>query len=62
MNEYDPAWSTFTPAWTSTTTPYDINENVAVGTSVATAAATDADSGTDGALTFSIASVTAGER
>lgn len=62
MNENDPAWATFTPAWTSATTPYDIDEDVAVGTSVVTVAATDADSGDDGTVSFSITSVTASER
>ena len=62
MNEFDPAWATFIPAWTSATTPYDVDEDVAVGTSVVKVAATDADDGNDGDVTFSIASVTAGER
>ncbi|KAK2185389.1 hypothetical protein NP493_238g00006 [Ridgeia piscesae] len=59
VNEFDPAWATFIPAWTSATTPYDVDEDVAVGTSVVKVAATDADDGNDGDVTFSIASVTA---
>ena len=60
MNENDPAWDAFNPVYTSATTPYNINEDVAVGTTVVTLAATDADSGSDGDITYFISTVTAG--
>ena len=54
-------WDTFSPAWTSATTAYDINEDVTIGTTVVIISATDADDGTDGDVTYSITSATAGE-
>ena len=60
VNENDPVWGAFNPVYTSATAPYNINEDVAVGTTVVTLAATDADSGSDGDITYSISTVTAG--
>lgn len=47
-----------TPTFTSNTYSTDLDENVPTSTSVITVAATDADSGTNGALTYSIVSGT----
>ena len=60
MNENDPVWGTFNPLCTSATTSYNIKEDVVVGTTVVILAATDADSGSDGDITYSISTVTAG--
>ncbi|KAL3853661.1 hypothetical protein ACJMK2_017186 [Sinanodonta woodiana] len=49
-NEYSPVFSATSPSSTVT-----LAENTAIGTSVATVAATDADYGNDGAVTYSIA-------
>ena len=58
-NDNTPAWDTWVPAWTNPTTPYNINENVAVGTSVVRVSATDADKGAqDGVIEYSIVSTT----
>lgn len=57
-NSNSPTWATFTPAWTSATTPYDITETSAIGTSVVTIAATDIDDGVNGDVVYSIVSVT----
>jgi hypothetical protein len=59
VNEATPAWGTWSPAFTSSTTPYNIAENSAVGTSIVTVAATDADMGSDhDVISYSINSVT----
>ena len=57
-NEYDPAWDTWTPAYTSPTTEYPMDEDAAYGDTVLTIAATDADGWTDGVVEYSITSVT----
>ncbi|XP_048252689.1 protocadherin Fat 4-like [Haliotis rufescens] len=43
------------------TTPYPVSENVNIGTSVVTIAATDSDAGNDGTITYTLLSTTAGE-
>ena len=60
MNENDPVWGTFNAVYTNATISYNIKEDVAVGTTVVKLAATDADSGSDGDITYSISTVTAG--
>ena len=60
MNDNDPVWGTFNPVYTNATISYNIKENVAVGKTVVKLAATDADSGSDGDITYSISTVTAG--
>ena len=60
MNDNDPVWSTFDPVYTNATTSYDIKGDDAPGTTVVTLAATDADRGSDGNITYSISNVTAG--
>ena len=58
-NEHDPAWTTWVPAYTDNTTPYNIAENSAVGTSIVQIAASDTDTGNqDGVIEYSIVSVT----
>ncbi|KAK7101636.1 hypothetical protein V1264_019985 [Littorina saxatilis] len=49
-NEHDPVFDATVP----TTNPIPLSESVAVGTSVATVPATDADAGSDGTVTYSI--------
>jgi hypothetical protein len=62
VNECIPTWDIFTPAWTSASTPFDISENVAIGTTVVTIKATDLDSGLDGDITYEIDSITTGNK
>ncbi|XP_041349528.1 protocadherin alpha-13-like [Gigantopelta aegis] len=50
QNEAAPAWLAFTPAYGGSGSPYSILENVAIGTTIATAAASDADNGIDGVV------------
>lgn len=57
MNEADPAWGTFTPAYVSETTAYDIAEDSTSGTSIVTVAATDTDDGDDGQILYSLGNV-----
>ena len=56
MNDNDPVWGTFNPD----SQPYEIKENDAIGTTVVTIVATDADSGSDGDITYSISMVISG--
>ena len=56
MNDNDPVWGTFNPD----SQPYEIKEDVAIGTTVVTIVATDADSGSDGDITYSISMVISG--
>uniref|UniRef100_A0A1I8GLT0 Cadherin domain-containing protein n=1 Tax=Macrostomum lignano TaxID=282301 RepID=A0A1I8GLT0_9PLAT len=59
-NDYSPVWSTFSPAWTSATTPIaTILENLAVNQTVFTASATDDDAGDDGLVVYSISGAVA---
>ncbi|KAK2158072.1 hypothetical protein LSH36_178g06015 [Paralvinella palmiformis] len=58
LNEYTPSWDAFSPAYINANTAYDIAENVAIGTTVVTMAASDADDGADGQITFSLESAT----
>uniref|UniRef100_A0A1I8GS27 Cadherin domain-containing protein n=1 Tax=Macrostomum lignano TaxID=282301 RepID=A0A1I8GS27_9PLAT len=59
-NDYSPVWSTFSPAWTSATTPIStILENLAVNQTVFTASATDDDAGDDGLVVYSISGAVA---
>ncbi|XP_064602243.1 protocadherin Fat 4-like isoform X2 [Liolophura sinensis] len=56
-NEADPVWGVFSPVYVSSTTPYDVREDVPVGETVITVQATDLDEGPDGLLTYSLVSV-----
>ncbi|XP_053376783.1 cadherin-23-like [Mercenaria mercenaria] len=58
VNEDTPDWGTFSPAWTSDTTAFDIAENSGVGTTIVTITATDGDSGVDGQILYSLGTVT----
>lgn len=62
VNEIIPAWDVFTPAWTSDSTPFDVSENAAIGTTVVTIKATDLDNGLDGDITYEIDSITTGKK
>lgn len=53
VNEADPVFGANTPAGAT----HNILENDPVGTSIVTVAATDADDGFDGVLTYSIISI-----
>ncbi|GFR96077.1 cadherin EGF LAG seven-pass G-type receptor 3, partial [Elysia marginata] len=57
-NDIDPVWGTFVPAPTANT--YTQDENIAVGTSLFTMVATDADVDSGSTITYSIQSVTDG--
>ena len=56
-NDHDPAWATWSPAYASATTTYDIAEDSAISTSIVTLSATDDDYSTDGQITYTIVSV-----
>lgn len=56
MNEYDPTWGSFTPAYHDDVTPYDIPEDVSVGHEVVTIQATDDDGGADGTVSYELIS------
>lgn len=59
LNDNAPVWGTFSPAY-NPSSPYSIAENVAIGTSVATLAATDSDlpaSSDDATIRFDIISI-----
>ncbi|KAL5009006.1 hypothetical protein ScPMuIL_014587 [Solemya velum] len=57
-NDATPVWGDFDPAYVAAPTPYSVAENLAAGQTIVTIAATDADSGTSGEITYSIISVT----
>ncbi|XP_071083815.1 cadherin-23-like [Haliotis cracherodii] len=54
VNEADPAWGTNVPAGTA----FSVSESSPLGTSIVTIAATDADLGVDGAITYQLVSTT----
>ncbi|XP_060602144.1 cadherin-23-like isoform X2 [Ruditapes philippinarum] len=58
VNEDDPAWGTFSPAWTSATTALTYAENMGIGTTIVTITATDGDAGSDGQILYSLGTVT----
>lgn len=60
-NEADPVWGDFSPAFVSSSTPYEVREDVPIGTTVVTIQATDLDEGPDGLLTYSLTSVVNGK-
>ena len=60
QNEAIPSWLAFTPPYGGSGSPYAILENVAIGTSIASAAASDADDGVDGVIKFRLDSTTTG--
>ncbi|KAK7485090.1 hypothetical protein BaRGS_00023630, partial [Batillaria attramentaria] len=55
VNEATPAWATWTPGYGAGS--ITIPEDSAIGTSIVTISATDADDGNDGAITYSLDSV-----
>lgn len=60
MNEAAPSFVTasFSPAYTSATTPYNIDETSAVGTSIVTVTASDTDAGVAGNVVYSLGTIT----
>ena len=57
-NEFDPVWEAWNPAYVSPPAAYTISEDVAVGTTVVTMTASDADSAAngDGLVTYTLVS------
>ncbi|XP_052778540.1 protocadherin-like wing polarity protein stan [Mya arenaria] len=60
VNEATPSFVTasFSPAYTSATTAYNIDETSAVGTSIVTVTASDADDGAAGEVEYSVGTIT----
>ncbi|KAL4226469.1 hypothetical protein ACF0H5_014452 [Mactra antiquata] len=58
VNEHDPTWDTFSPVFTSSTTPYIISEDSAIGTFIVTVKASDADAGSDGQILYTLGAIT----
>ncbi|WAR26920.1 FAT4-like protein [Mya arenaria] len=60
VNEATPSFVTasFSPAYTSATTAYNIDETSAVGTSIVTVTASDADIGAAGEVEYSVGTIT----
>lgn len=57
VNEFPPVFGSFSPIYVDSTTPYPINEDFAIGTSIVTIYASDNDTGINGAVLYSIDSV-----
>ena len=60
VNEHDPVWDAFSPVYVDATTAYEIPESSPIGTSIVTIGASDADTGVDGELLYSLSAITPG--
>ncbi|XP_064602244.1 protocadherin Fat 4-like [Liolophura sinensis] len=57
VNDDNPVWGSFSPAYISATSPYNILETIAPGNNVVMIMATDVDHGPDGLVTYSVADI-----